>query len=542
MTPFHAYRLWFTPLSPIHLGTGQTYEPTNYVIEEDALHEFDTEAVMEALSPTDRQAFGALVDRRPDDRMLRAVQKFFYDRRLALAARAIHRVPTQAGVVELYRDRVGQVAQQEGRGQRVINQLEISRTAYTPITREPIMPGSSVKGAIRTALLDQVNNGRSTSERQGLHPFQGKADLFDYYQNRLFPERDPMRLVHLADATWQGDPGMPASEIVFAVHKKKTTTGGPASQQRSTRTDSGPPQILESLPPFRYRAFASQLTVHVLGDVNRPGRVPAAHLRFDITQIAQACNRFYVPILQNELALLSQRGWLDAPWGGVMRELVEELQKGERPAFLLRVGRHCGAESVTLRGVRHIKIMKGQGRPLEYRDEATTIWLAARERDQQSGLLPFGWLLVEYASLGSEGPDEWPRLQGLSRQRTEHARSWANRLHGKVFEWRRKAGVPLHLESARRLAPSPASRLPRSPWVDQKLAELCSKPGIKPDDALRGPALAEAVRAIDDPVLRAQAVADIKARWQEKGWWEGHLGGAAKKAKAIYDELLGRSG
>jgi hypothetical protein len=74
--------------------------------------------------------------------------------------------------------------------------------------------------------------------------------------------------------------------------------------------------------------------------------------------------------------------------------------------------------------------------------------------------------------------------------------------------------------------------------VEQQLAQLCSKGNIKPDDALRGPALAGAVRAIDDPTLRREALADIIARWKEKGWWEGHLGGAAKKAKAIYDELL----
>jgi hypothetical protein len=54
--------------------------------------------------------------------------------------------------------------------------------------------------------------------------------------------------------------------------------------------------------------------------------------------------------------------------------------------------------------------------------------------------------------------------------------------------------------------------------------------------------LAEAVRAIEDPALRAQALADIQARWQEKGWWEKRSGGAAKKAKAIYDELLRQQG
>lgn len=35
-----------------------------------------------------------------------------------------------------------------------------------------------------------------------------------------------------------------------------------------------------------------------------------------------------------------------------------------------------------------------------------------------------------------------------------------------------------------------------------------------------------------------QALADIVARWKAKGWWAQTTGGAAKKAKAIYEELL----
>jgi CRISPR-associated protein Cmr6 len=80
--------------------------------------------------------------------------------------------------------------------------------------------------------------------------------------------------------------------------------------------------------------------------------------------------------------------------------------------------------------------------------------------------------------------------------------------------------------------------LPRSTWVDDKLAELRSKGNVKPDDALRGKTLAEAVRAIEDEQTRREAVADIVNRWKEKGWWDKTLGGSAKQAKAIYDELL----
>jgi CRISPR-associated protein Cmr6 len=80
----------------------------------------------------------------------------------------------------------------------------------------------------------------------------------------------------------------------------------------------------------------------------------------------------------------------------------------------------------------------------------------------------------------------------------------------------------------------------RSPWVDDTLKALCSKPGIKPDDALRGKALAEAVNAIGDERTKQAALADIVGRWKAKGWWDSKVSGSAKQAKAIYDELLGR--
>jgi CRISPR-associated protein Csm5 len=535
MNTLTAYHLFLTPLSPIHIGTGASYEPTNYVIEGDTLHEFDTGGVAEGLAARDREELRSIVDRRPDEAMLRLVQKFFHDRRRVLAPLALHRIPVQSGVAALYRERVGQIAQQEARGRRVINQLEIACTAYNPVTRLPILPGSSVKGAIRTALLDQLNAGRSAPERQGLHPFQGKETLFRYcVDGKLFLERDPMRLVHISDAAWQGEPGLPATEVAFAVNKKKAPTGEQPDRQRRTRADSGSPQILECIPAWRYRAFTGQLNVHSLGDVRRSDKVPADDLRFDMERITEACNKFYIPILKAEITLLRNRGWLDGEWAEAVTNLVDSETMKRGQVWLLRVGRHCGAESVTLNGARKILIRGGE-RSDRIEEQTTTIWLAARERDQESGLLPFGWLLVECSPL-EKAPmgEDYSALKEVCEQRLAPARQWADGLKAKEAEWRRKGLGPKVTASPRA---SKAPVRPHSPWVNQKLEELCCKPGIKPDDALRGKALAEAVRAIEDQTLRDQALADIVARWQERGWWDARLSGSAKQAKAIYEEL-----
>jgi CRISPR-associated protein Csm5 len=413
MNQFHCYRVFLTPLSPAHIGTGDSYEPTNYVVENGELYEFDTGTAMGALSQDDRAELVRITGGRPGAGMIQAVQRFFYERRSQLLPGAVNRILVSDGVAQLYGDRIGKTAQREPSGRENLNKLGISRTAYNPISRQPTLVGSSLKGAIRTALLDQVNNGRATTERDGLHKFQGSQDLFRYSQNRLELQRDPMRLVQLSDAAWQGDTTSPTAEVFFAANVKKVPVADRQGQRRSTRADNGPPQILECIPYLQYRAFVAQLNIQLVDAINQSGSLPDADLRFDMHRIASACNAFYQPILEEEMQFLSRAGYLETDWCDAIKKILEDSHLKNGDTFLLRVGRHCGAESVTLRGVRKIKIMKGRGQPDQYASSATTVWLAARQRGQTTGLLPFGWTLVEFYSLERGAPDANVSLKNL---------------------------------------------------------------------------------------------------------------------------------
>ncbi len=74
----------------------------------------------------------------------------------------------------------------------------------------------------------------------------------------------------------------------------------------------------------------------------------------------------------------------------------------------------------------------------------------------------------------------------------------------------------------------------RCEWVDEQIDRLAGEHNSPPENVLRGKALAEAWQAIEDPDLRARALADIRARWEEHGWWEAPPGKAAAKARRIY--------
>ncbi|PPD35717.1 MAG: type III-A CRISPR-associated RAMP protein Csm5 [Methylomonas sp.] len=440
------YTLSYTPLSPIHVGTGDSYEPTNYVIDDGTLYEFDTGGALAALTESDRNELNKIVNARANEDMLKAVQRFFYDRREALKPWAVNAIPVLEGVVGLYSKRVGQTANREGGGGQVLNKLEIDRTAYNPINRQPVLFGSSIKGAIRTALLSHVNDKKPLS-RQDEEKFvlenldQGERKRREREQKKVFPklneslfefragkfELDPMRLLQIADAAWMSNDEFPTAQVLISVNRKKELKRDKSGNEIFGQAEKNENlcKLLESIPAWRYRAFSGQLNLQNVVDIRSSDKLPNAKLLFKIEQIAKYCSKHYLPILKAEMKIMRDRGFLDSEWDSniqtLLGKMADKLLNGQ--AFLLRVGRHSGAESVTIEGVRHIKIMKGNP---EYQPQTKTLWLAANDPKQRSNLLPFGWLLVEIHS-GNAPVSDWPELAELCQSQQTQARQWAEK-------------------------------------------------------------------------------------------------------------------
>lgn len=433
MNPFTAYRLHITPLSPVHIGTGESYELTNYVIEDGALHEFDTGAAMAALLEKDREELLRIASGKPDIRMVLAMQKFFFDRRKYLTW-GDNCCPVAHGVSKRYSDRIGKAAQIEQGGRIIVNELSIDRTAYNQITRQPVLLGSSLKGSIRTALLDKINQGqllrsvenRATGRIGKENNQQLQQRLFQYAAGKF--ELDPLRRVQLADAPRLIESGLPATQVRFAVSRYKRNARDKNGNPLNTKADKGPEQLLECVAGLSYRAFTGQINLQSLNGVDQKSqnKLPAENLCFNIEEIAYACHNFYKDRLSEENDKLRELGLLDSSWNEIVCTILEngksKFDTGQ--AFLLRVGRHSGAESVTLNGVRNIKIMQADGKPATYEKETKTLWLAAEDKDQRQNLLPFGWLLVEVEPLDKPAQD-WPQLRELCEPHLKTARAFA---------------------------------------------------------------------------------------------------------------------
>ena len=408
------HTLVITALTPVHIGCGEDYTPTDYVIDDDALFAFDSAGLDAALPDMARKELLRLVKENQPD--LSSIQKLFYNHRKALMVRAHHCLPVARGVAKLYQERIGKTAQREESGKKVLNRLEIERTFYNPLSHQPVIPGSSLKGAIRTALLDGENNGQTLRDTEEKNK-DLQQRLFQYEDSAL--EKDPMRLIHLAD-TEADARNTAGSEIRFAVNRPREEPKRSKAPQ-----DGSLYQLLETLPELELRAYRSRLTLHKVDSIQESDKLPVAGLHWTMGQIAQACNRFYLPLLEQEMKRVKQRKYVSPDWAQRMDKLLECIRPylDKDQAMLLRVGRHSGAEAVTLNGVRSIKIMQGKkenGKGERREPQPRTLWLAADAQGSRSEMTSFGWALVEI------NPQEQPPdgLEQLLEQSDTAKQKW----------------------------------------------------------------------------------------------------------------------
>ncbi len=440
MHPYlESHRIIISTLGPVHVGDGQDIEPGEYLIKEGVLYEIPHDRLASALTPQQRDQLNRLLLQNGRN-MLVEVQRFFKDNAESFLPHASHATPVSGEMSEFYEDRLGQIQQGPARrgGAAGLNKLEIKRQVRNPITQKPYLPGSTIKGAIRTAVLDALNAGQSPRPPHSRYR-DARKEASGYLEKALIGyekvDQDPFKHLKVSDASWHSSRA--PQEIMFAVNRPKNS-GGKASMAQ----EKGLYNVLECLGPARPQALKGDIRLEA-----RPGQAGVLGKMIpDVFSLAKLCNRFYQPMLEEELDRLEKRGCYNRycfddtkNWANTLREVLagplkEKLAKGK--AFLLRVGRHGGAESNTLTGQRHIKIMQGRGEKPIFLSAPLTDWLAATHRNEQNALLPFGWILVEVVSLGTQlEPTLASMLDALNEKRYQQYQGVQDSLQHIKQQW-----------------------------------------------------------------------------------------------------------
>ncbi len=369
------YECYIRTLSPLHVGCDEVYEPMGFVVDEPAreLIAFDPVEFISGLDSGEKKRFSGICAKGTVESILEIYK--FLKGKPALGKR----VQLCAGFVSHYNKTLGISTSDKRKIQQELSRFAISRTSFLSGDGRPYIPGSAVKGALRTAYLNRM------ASKNPMPTPRGKYAATDLEKKLLSYDdlsADPFRLVKTSDFMPVGDIG---TRIVYAVDIKKST-GAEAK---------GPYQILETVLPGA--VFRGSVTVETPVLSSKTIQEP-----IQLKALLNAGQAFFAGEFTREKLELQTAG------------LVIPSDFFNPNALPIRIGRHSGAESVTIEGHRKIKILAGKGKqPLEL-DHATTIWLASESArpNHINECRPFGW-----AEILPLNDDAAGALEALERER-----------------------------------------------------------------------------------------------------------------------------
>lgn len=362
-------------LSPLHIGCDEAYEPTSFTLDEQAgcLIVFDPFDFLKNLSAEERRSFSEICRQGKIESIL---EIYKFTRGKSVRGRPVEVVP---GFVEHYRKTLAISTRDKVKVQKELNNFTISRTSYNPNDNQPYIPGSAIKGALRTAFLNmraknqkiQTTKGKGAGERLEKKLMNGGSFQTDPFSRVKVSDFLPLREVAL--------------RVVYAVNKKK---------KPSRYEARGPYHILEILVPGSL--FQGTITLET------PPPNSGVTLTVTWGHLLQSTASFYEKEYQHEKQSLTA---IEVP--------ISEPLKGDGEwSSLLRIGRHSGAECVTIEGHRNIRIKEGGRNNYRYGTESTTVWLASITDKPVTNktLQPFGWALLQpLTETPSDRPESLPR-------------------------------------------------------------------------------------------------------------------------------------
>jgi len=394
--------------SPIHIGCDEVYEPTGFVVDRknNCLTIFDPLLFIAKLNQFDREKFSAICKKGTIESILE-IYKFFQNR------------PVQGRSVKIcngFMDHYNQVLKlPQIKIKKELNRFKIERTAFCAFDQRPYIPGSAVKGALRTAYLNSLAdkdknyssyieglNQRNIKNRRNRKPeikvhkeLEEKLLHLDKVSNKEKIYKDPFRLVKISDFMPVGDV---QTKICYAVNKKK---------KLSDKEAGGLAQILETILPGSL--FVGEIIV------NAPQTQDAVSFAIELKNLLESSHLFYGKEKSREDSELNN-----------IKVVSPETPKVKNIA-LIRVGRHSGAESVTIEKYRDIKIKLGNHNQT-FKDHSTTIWLASevRKPDHNKFLSPFGWAVLN------------PLTPEMEKQLKINETAFQNNLNQALIEEKRK--------------------------------------------------------------------------------------------------------
>ncbi len=502
-------------VSPVHIGCDEVYEPTSFVVDENHLIDFEPLVFMADLEPAEKEQFSNICRKGTVESILE-LYKFFQNK--TATGRKVDLCPA---FMTHYRSTLNLPAHNSRKIQNELNRFSIQRTAFRRSDGRPYLPGSSIKGVLRTGYLNHKCQGKKVylqGERKNAGALIEKK-LLDF--QRI--DEDPFSQVKVSDFQPVGEA---RTKIVYAVNQKKKS---------SPKDARGPYQILEIIQPGAIFQGTVEVRENPAG-AKDPAFNPDIKDPIQLEALLQGAGDFYFNENQRENRELAAVRIPSVQVNGVTNTLLSP----EKVCIPLRVGRHSGAESVTIDGNRDIKIMLGN-RKSTYMDHATTFWLSSEKSTEAKktppeSLMPFGWICIQPFS--SEQVKDIEKLEQVyfdkvSRKKKEEIQILQDQQQKEKEEKERLLKQKEKLERKQKETEALKAQLKTMSPEELFLFEL------KQGDILEEKVNIAFKKIDDTPESHKKLVAiGIKKYWQEKHLWtKKEVGGRWRKIRDRNNKL-----
>jgi len=313
------YRFTGTTLSPVTIGAGEEIEPFDYLINQGTFYRISLEDVIADFSGEDRGKFYTIIESGNIDNLRK-----FISNRVDLEKHALFSCRVSDEVERIYKNKFDDIQ----------NQLLITSFIRNKIDFKPFLPGSSLKGSMRTAVLNEMAKtmGRNKIMKERNLEKKIEAVILESQNRKGFLEgkNDPFRAVKIRDITLPGD-----ATIIAQIKNMAKNRRGRLSARRM--------QLFYEV--LKSKLFGGELTfsgeIMIDKDLQEKGRRGVSK-KITIDMIKDSCNSFYRDKMEMEHNKFYHGSFLDSN----SRVLLDE--QIDNGSFILRVGRYSGVESVTL--------------------------------------------------------------------------------------------------------------------------------------------------------------------------------------------------
>lgn len=337
MSFLESYRLELETLGPIHVGTGEAFPAYSYLVDEaqkEALI-LDAGRLLELLSETQRENYLQAVSQGPKQAQ-KSLQSLWGGGLLDPTPAIVRRLPATPAFINT-----------------VKNATDAAGLEFRPLPRSPLgayLPGSSLKGALRTAWLFKrvVQQGRDIE-------YKGRWQWGQKVHGGEWPLIQPPKSIGPRVAQ-----EFEALVLDYATERSPNLYRDPFRQVRVGDSEPSENLLLNRIGVFHPRGQMDQTVI--LAEMFRVGTKLQATLRLHMglaqqrhkdtvshaisaQALAEACREYYLEVLHLERGYAQNHGLAQAL--KVYEALDKRLNQDSR-LFPLRIGFGSGRMSIRL--------------------------------------------------------------------------------------------------------------------------------------------------------------------------------------------------